>query len=566
MKSNSSSRITLLSFFILFFGVLVIARLYFLQIVENDFYQSRANRQYSQSEDNTFTRGSIYFSSKDGEIFGAATLKSGFIIAINPVLLKDKEGAYNKINEIYKIDKDLFMQKANKTNDPYEEIAKRVDYEIGKKIESLNITGVKVYTDRWRFYPANNLASNTIGFMGYKGDEFAGRYGLERYYEDVLMREKTSYVNFFAQVFSNIKKAKEHKNEGDIVTTIEPTVEAFFENELSEINKKYSSEYSAGIIINPKNGEIYAMAVNPSFDPNNTKSEKNINIFNNPLIENVYEMGSIIKPLTVASGIDAGVITATSTYYDEGFIYLNNKKISNFDGKFRGTVDIQTALSQSLNVGMSYIVKKLGNDKFTDYMYGFGLGEKTGIDLPNEGKNLVENLNSPRDIEHATASFGQGIALTPISTVRAMSVLANGGFIIKPHLVKKINYKVGISKDIQESFGKSVIKKETSEEITRMLVKNVDTALRNGGVKFERYSVAAKTGTAQIAKKGGGGYSEDDFLHSFFGYFPAYDPEFLIFIFTVKPRGVQYSSESLTDPFINTVKFLINYYNIPPDR
>lgn len=566
MKSNSSSRITLISFSILFFALLIIARLYFLQIVENEFYQEKADRQYSQSTDNTFSRGSIYFLSKNGEAFGAATLKSGFIITINPILLKDKELAYQKINEIYKIDKEAFMQKANKTNDPYEEIARRVDYDLGKKIEDLNITGVKVYTDRWRFYPANNLASNALGFMGFKGNVFAGRYGLERYYEDTLKREKTSYVNFFAQIFSNIKKGASGKNEGDIVTTIEPTVESFFENELLEINKKYSSEYSAGIIINPKNGEIYAMAVNPSFNPNDTKSEKNINIFNNPLVENVYEMGSIIKPLTVASGIDAGVITATSTYYDNGFVMINNKKISNFDGKFRGTVDIQTALSQSLNVGMAHIVKKLGNDRFTEYMYSFGLGEKTGIDLPNEGKNLTENLNSPRDIEHATASFGQGIALTPISTVRAMSSLANGGFLIKPHLVKKINYKVGISDDIEYGLGKSVIKKETSEEITRMLIKNVDTALRNGQVKFERYSVAAKTGTAQIAKKGGGGYSEDDFLHSFFGYFPAYDPKFLIFLFTVKPRGVQYSSESLTDPFINTVNFLINYYNIPPDR
>ena len=566
MKYNSSHRITLISFFILFFSILIIFRLYSLQIVDNDIYLDKADKQYSKSTGNVFNRGSIYFKAKDGQLVGAATLKSGFLLTINPVLISDKEDAYEKINAIYPLNKEEFIAKAKKTNDPYEEIAKRLDYDTGKKIEALNIKGVQIYTEKWRFYPGENLASNTIGFLGYIGNEFAGRYGLERYYEDVLVRNKNTNINFFAQIFSNIQQTIENKNEGDIVTTIEPTVESFFQSELENINKKYNSEYTAGMIIDPKTGEIYAMSVAPTFNPNDTKSEKNINIFNNPLVENVYEMGSIIKPLTVASGIDAGVITATSTYYDNGFVFINNKKISNFDGKFRGTTNIQTALSQSLNVGMAYIVTKLGNDRFTKYMFDFGLGDKTLIDLPNEGKNLTQNLNSPRDIEHATASFGQGIALTPVSTVRALSALANGGYLIRPHLVNKINYKIGISKDISYALQNRVIKKETSEEISRMLVKNVDEVLHNGKFKFERHSVAAKTGTAQIAKKGGGGYSEDDYLHSFVGYFPAFDPKFLVFIFTVKPRGVEYSSESLTEPFINTTKFLINYYNIPPDR
>jgi cell division protein FtsI/penicillin-binding protein 2 len=177
---------------------------------------------------------------------------------------------------------------------------------------------------------------------------------------------------------------------------------------------------------------------------------------------------------------------------------------------------------------------------------------------------LVSSLNSPRDIEHITASFGQGIALTPISTVRALSSIANGGVLVKPHLVKQINYKIGISKEVAFEQGPRVIKRETAEEVSRMMVYSVDKVLGNGQYKIPGYSIAAKTGTAQLVENGK--YSETDFLHSFIGYFPAYNPKFFIFLYTLKPRGVQFGSETLTVPFMNITKFLINYYEIPPDR
>lgn len=208
----------------------------------------------------------------------------------------------------------------------------------------------------------------------------------------------------------------------------------------------------------------------------------------------------------------------------------------------------------------------LGNDRFTDYMYDFGLNEKTGIDLPNEGRNLVDNLKSPRDIEHATASFGQGIALTPITTIRALATIANGGSLVTPHLVKQINYKVGISKDISVAANRRVLKRESTEEITRMLVYSVDKVLLDGSLKIVNYNVAAKTGTAQMAKDGGGGYEEDQFLHSFIGYFPAYNPKFIIFLYAIDPKGAGFGSETLSKPFVDMVKFLINYYEVPPDR
>lgn len=568
MKEESVRRIRIISASVVLFALILAGKLYLVQIVKGDEFASRADRQYVQSNYDYFNRGSIFFTSKDGEHISAATLKTGFIVAINPKLITDAETTYERLSEVISIEKDDFLDKANKQDDPYEEIANKVSAELADKIKALGIPGVTLYKERWRYYPGNRMASHALGFIAYKDDELAGRYGLERYYEDYLRRNNdTVFVNFFAEIFSNVQStlADDGSVEADIVTSIEPTVQAFLEEELRKINEKWSSQYSGAIIINPQNGEIYALGISPTFDPNALSDVEGEGIFKNHLVESVYEMGSIIKPLTIAAALDTGAIRPTTTYYDAGYLTLNNRTISNYDGRGRGTVSMQEVLNQSLNTGVAFAVKEMGNSVFAKYMFDFGIGEETGIDLPNETHGLVDNLESPRDIEYATASYGQGIAMTPIETVRALATLGNGGLLISPHIATKINYRIGGGKKIVPNPGKQVLKPETSEEITRMLVEVVDKALLDGQAKLPNYSVAAKTGTAQIAGPNGG-YLEDEYLHSFFGYFPAYKPEFLVFLYTYKPQGVQYASQTLTHSFLDITKFLINYYKIPPDR
>jgi len=215
---------------------------------------------------------------------------------------------------------------------------------------------------------------------------------------------------------------------------------------------------------------------------------------------------------------------------------------------------------------MVFAYQKLGKERMRDYMFSYGIKEKTGIDLPNETSGLVSNLNSPRELEYANASFGQGIALTPVEMIRALASLSNGGNLVTPHFVKKIKYDDGTFKDIEYPTKPTKITKETSDEITRMLVTVMDKSLKGGAAKFDRHSVAVKTGTAQVAREDGKGYYDDRNTHSFFGYFPAYDPKFIVLLYAVNPKGTPFASVTWSDPFLNITKFLLNYYEVPPDR
>ncbi len=572
LVNQTATRIRVITGIVTVLGLLLIVRLYYIQVLHRDDYEEKATSQYVHTAQDIFNRGTIYYTTKDGEKVGAASMKAGYVLAVNPELITDAEGAYAALAPLLPaLAKDDFIKKATLTNRTYVEIDTKVDEVTADKIEALAVDGVQLYRTRWRYYPGHEVGARSIGFIGYtdKDSVQRGKYGLEDAYDEVLYRDNTALsVNFFAEIFSNLGDLvfeSEDSKQGDIVTTIEPTVARMLDRVLLDTQDRYGSQLTGGIIMDPKTGEIVAINALPTYDPNNREGA-NLELFKNPLVENVYEMGSIIKPLTMAAGLDSGVVSPASTYYDAGFIELNTFTIKNFDGKGRGTVSMQEVLNQSLNTGVAHIVGLMGHKRFREYFTNLKLGSETGIDLPNEVSGLVANLESPREVEYATASFGQGIAMTPIATVRALATLGNGGYLVTPHLVKEIDYEDGTKKEVNYPNGSQVFTQDTSETVSRMLSTVVDQALRHGQVALPHHTIAAKTGTAQIANASGGGYYEDKYLHSFFGYFPAYDPKFIVFLYTVEPKGVQYASETLTDPFMDLTKFLINYYNIPPDR
>lgn len=567
------TRTRLLGAAFIILALLLSVRLYFLQIVHGEQYQREALGQYQERIDDIESRGSILFTDKAGETVSAAVMYSGWKVAIKPAAISDPDALYRQLNAITPVDHERFaagMQKTGKN--AHADILSRLDDDTARRIRALEHPGIVISADHWRFYPGNELAAQVIGFVGYRGDKREGVYGLERQWQDTLAKEDDGLaVNPFAEIFANVGAILSRDvaaQAGDVVTTMEPTVQKQLEDVLDDVSRTYSPRMAGAIVMNPKTGEIQAMALRPSFDPNTYNLADDVSVFSNPLVEGRYELGSIMKPLTVAAGIDTGAITPGTTYNDVGCITRSGKRVCNYDHKARGVVPMQEVLSQSLNLGVTFIEEKTGQKVFGKYFHAFGLDTKTGIDLPGEVTGSLASIDAAgaSDVDYSTASFGQGIAVSPIAMTRALSALANDGIMPWPHVVKAVRLENGITRNIPTSEGVRVLKQETSEEVTRMLVTVVDTALLKGTYKQEHYSIAAKTGTAQIGIPGGGGYYGDRYLHSFFGYFPAHDPQFIIFLYAVEPHGAEFASATLAQPFMNMAKFLIHYYDIPPDR
>ena len=552
-------------------ALMLIVRLYFVQVMDGSQYRQAAENQYVASAEGVADRGTIYFAGGAKE---AATMKSGYDIAIRPSDLADAQSEYQQLNAITPIDHDTFFKAAKKLGDPYEQVASKVDQAAGEKIITLDLPGVIVVRDRWRYYPAGSLAAQVLGFVGYgpnNPNHQTGLYGLERYWDDVLTRNGNDlYVNFFAQIFANLQSlvaSNDTQHEGDIITTIDPAVQQELQRDLAAVQKKYSSKLTGGLVIDPHTGAIVAMANVPTFDPNNYSAASSTAVYRNPTVENEYEFGSVMKAITMASGIDAGVVTPTSTYDDVGYVDRGGIRIWNYDHRGRGPkTTMQTVLDESLNTGAVHVSDLLGKQTFAKYLHAFGIGNDSGIDLPGEVPGHVAAFVTNSDADYASTAFGQSFAITPVEMARALSVLANGGFLVQPYVVSAIRYSNGVTVPTPHPAPVPVIKPQTAQTIETMLSKVYDDALLLGAVKMEHYSAASKTGTAQLENPATGAYYKNKYLHSFFGFFPAYNARYLIFLYTVEPQGEDYASHTLTTPFVDMVHFLINYYDIPPDR
>ncbi|HDH99288.1 MAG TPA: penicillin-binding protein 2, partial [bacterium] len=532
-------RLKLIFFFVVVFGLLIIARLYFLEVINGDYYRALAQGQQKTIK-RMDERGRIFF--KGGQIL--ATNKKGNYLFISPKEISDKEATAKVISKILNIPEKEILKKTMEDN-YFELIKKRLTLDEAEKLKKQELKGVHLGDAIFRDYPQGTLASQVVGFLNDAGE---GQYGLEGYYNQSLKGEKKieGLKTPWGQLTSLINN---NSNATDIWLTIDYPIQFKAEELLKEAKDDFDIRSGQIIVIEPNTGKILALANFPNFDPNKYEEyalAKKIVIFQNSAIQKLFEPGSCFKPITMAAALEEGKVTPETTYEDKGVVWLNGRPIYNFARKKWGKRTMTEVLEKSINTGAIFAERKLGNEEFLKYIKKFGILEPTGIDLEGEVFSKNKRLVKGRDIDFATASFGQGIEMTPIQLVRAFCAIANGGKMVRPYVAERFsqNGKVFKTKPLIEA--QEVISSKTAYQLTKMLVSVVENGFGKKA-KIPGYYVAGKTGTSQIPFSTLGvnrrGYSNETW-QSFIGFAPAYDPKFLILVKLDNPksRSSEYSA------------------------
>ncbi len=555
---------------LLFFGLLfavLIGRLFLLQIISHRSYLDLAAKQHATVEDITPERGSIFMRDKDGAPIPFAENRVYKTLVASPKLIMDASTTASYLAGEFGLDKDILIKRFANKNDEYEVIARKVEPNKADEVNQKKIPGIFFQEEKLRFYPHGTLASQLVGFVSKEQDREQGKYGLERYYEKQLagavpMGNDEHTSNFLLALGRQIVHPLQ--NGSNIYTTIDYNVQLKSEEILQMVKDKWQAQSGSVLVMEPTTGRILALANIPTFDPNNYSKEKNFSVFLNAAVQATYEFGSVMKPITMVAALEEHAVTQDKTYTDTGEVKFGRFTIRNFDEKAHGVQTMSQVIENSLNTGMIFVSRLLGKEKQFDYFKRFGLGEKTGIDVVGEVNGNISKLNNMKDIDFATASFGQGISLTPIQVATALSAIANHGVLLRPYVVERIEDDSGNKTVKNPTVVRKIVSQDAAETMTKMMVGAVRKGFENhAGIKG--YFIAGKTGTAQIPKNDGKGYS-DNLIHTFVGYAPAFDPKFLVLLELVDPKGNKYAANTLTPAFHDLAQFLLNYYEIPPDE
>ncbi|MBI2121646.1 MAG: penicillin-binding protein 2 [Candidatus Sungbacteria bacterium] len=560
-----------MNWILLFFltaGLALLGRLFQLQIIDHKDFVKSASRQHRQVVELLAERGSIFAGDKFGNSIPLAISRSSWAVIASPEDIASPAELAEILGKDLSLPQEEIFAKLGKKGDFYEVLEKNISRESAERIAARRLPGIYIEEGKARYYPYGAMAAHLLGFVSRIQEDEEGRYGLERYYESDLAGNKGMLegVKDAAGFWVALGRRIIHppKEGSKLFLTLDHNIQQKTEEVLAAYRKKWEADRGLAIVLEPRTGRILALASSPAFDPNAFSREKDFSVFLNPAAESMYELGSVMKPITMAGGIEDGVVRPDSTYYDFGEIKIKGYTIKNFDGKTYKTQTMTQVLEKSLNTGAVHVARLLGRDRQWAFLKKFGFGEKTGIDLPGEVSGNISNLSAEREIDFATASFGQGIAVTPLQMAMAAGAIANEGKLMRPYVVERIVDDSGneIKKEPQEV--RQVISKETAETLTKMLISVVRIGYENrAGVKG--YFVAGKTGTAQIPRRDGRGYS-DEVIHSFVGYAPAFNPKFLVFLQLNSPTGNRFAANTLTTAFHDLAEYILNYYEIPPDE
>lgn len=577
-QGSHLSRFKMSLFLLGVFGVLgsVGFRAYELQIADYEKYKAIAASQHTREYSLQGDRGGIFVQDlKTGGTFPVAINRKVYNVAIDPrIIATSSEENQQQIREtlITRFDTpaERVEELLSRTETQWQLVTRGIPQEDIEDVIEARLRGLVFEERQERFYPERSFAASVIGYMQ-KDQPDQGRYGVEQYYNDMLKgkdgfeRKESDRRGVWLAVSD--RDRIEPTQGSDLVLTLDHTIQFKMEETLETLVERFRPKNAMGIIMDPQTGDILAMANAPDFDPNQYAEVEDIQQFRNPSISNLYEPGSIFKPFTVGLGLEAGVIRPDSEFVDRGELTLNGFTIRNALSKVHGRQNMQYALDNSLNTGMVHIQQQLGREGFANgLLERFRLGQKTGIDLPSEAQpnlgNIQREARDARDINYATASYGQGIALTPLQMLTSFNAIANDGVIMKPRIVKEVRTAEGDRTTFgAEELGRA-LSPEATKQIAKMMVSTVDNGHgRRAAVKG--YSIGGKTGTAQIATAGGYG---DDTLQSFIQFATLANPRYTLIISLDSPQGSRFSDGSVVPAVGELNEFLLNYFEIEPDR
>lgn len=568
-KNSYNLRIFLLMLAITSFTGLIGIRLFNLQVLEHSSYKAMAANQHGFDATINPQRGQIYLSPKGHDappLLVATNLTKNMIYAI-PKEIPDKHAAAKKIAPL--LDMSTNDLEARLNSPSYVAIKKQLSDDISAKVKALKIPGIYLEAQDIRFYPENNLASNVLGFLGYRDDQRVGQYGIEGKFEKNLAGNKGSLGTDSDPSGSWISLSNRNLapavDGDDIYLTIDPAIQFKAQKVLDDAVLEHGANAGSVVILNPKTGAVLAMASAPDFDPNNYGKVTDQTVYTNKALMAEYEPGSIFKPITMAAALNEGKVNPNTTFENTGSVQVDDKLIKNSDPTgFLGQQNMITVLNESLNTGAYFVEQKVGNDVFKKYVEKMGFGKPTGFELPEVAGNL-KNLEQKGNVFFATASFGQGITVTPLQLAAAYSTIANGGKTVKPYIVEKIVHPDGSEDTTKPSDGGQILDPKTSSTLSAMLVDVVE----NGHGKraaVKGYYIAGKTGTAQVAHKGRSGYDPNTNIGSFIGFGPVDNPQFVMLVRIDNPKDVKFAESTAAPAFGEIASFILSYFQVSPSR
>ncbi len=554
---NKRIRIVFLISLIVFFFVLI--KVFYIQVIEYKKLNTLASELWSRELTVQADRGKIL--DRNGKVIVDNVTTVGLYLVPNQILNKS-EVASTLANILGVSYDEMFRHVSKKTSiERVHPEGRNLDFEVADKINSYNYDGVYLLKESKRDYKYKNLLSHVIGYTGIDNQ---GLSGLELLYDKELTGKNGSikyYSDGKGKRLSMPEVYSEPKSGSDIKLTIDLDIQLSLENELSNAYTKYEAEGAIGLVMNPKTGEILAMSSYPSFDPSNYKEYSAEVINRNLAIWANFEPGSTFKIVTLAAAINEGKVNIFEDhYYDSGKVKVANATLHCWKRKGHGDQTYVQVVENSCNPGFVSLGQKLGKELLFKYITELGFGKKTGIDLNGEGTGILFKMDKIGPVELATSAFGQGISVTPIQQVTAVSSIVNGGTLYVPYVVSEVGDK-SISPTIKR---KNVITKETSDVVKYAL----ESVVANGSGRnayIENYRVGGKTGTAQ--KVGSDGrYMSGNYVLSFIGFMPANDPEFVIYIALDHPKGVTQYGGVVSAPIArNVLKDIISIYNLKED-